>query len=41
MRTFKCHGRKLILKELKKSYLFFMKEANLNKSSPRIWFNKR
>ncbi len=41
MRIFKCRGRKLILKELKKSYLFFMKEINLNKSSPRIWIDKR
>lgn len=34
MRIFKKHGQKLLLKELKGSYLFFIKEANLNKNSP-------
>ena len=33
MRLIKCYGKKLILKELKKSYNFFIKEANLNKNS--------
>lgn len=34
MRFFKKRGQKLLLKELKGSYLFFIKEANLNKNSP-------
>lgn len=33
MRIIKYHGKKLIMKELKKSYNFFIKEANTNKSS--------
>jgi len=33
MRIFKCYGRKLILKEMKKSFKFFIKEANNNKNS--------
>lgn len=33
MRIIKFYGEKLILKELKRSYLFFIKEANLNKTS--------
>ena len=33
MRLFKYYGKKLIMKELKKSYNFFIKEANTNKSS--------
>ncbi len=33
MRLVKCHGEKLILKELKKSYKFFIKETNNNKNS--------
>ncbi len=36
MRFFKKYGQKLLLKELKGSYLFFIKEANLNKNSP--WY---
>ena len=31
MRLVKCYGRKLILKELKKSYNFFINEANTKK----------
>ena len=33
MRLIKCYGKKLILKELKSSYKFFIKEANTNKNS--------
>ncbi len=33
MRLIKCHGKKLIMKELRKSYNFFVKEVNLNKES--------
>ena len=33
MRLIKCYGKKLILKELKKSYNFFVKEVNTNKKS--------
>lgn len=33
MRILKKHGEKLLLKELKRSYLFFLKEANLNLES--------
>ena len=33
MRICKCYGKKLLLKELKGSYNFFLKEANLKKSS--------
>lgn len=33
MRIIKSYGEKLILKELKKSYNFFIKEVNLNKNS--------
>ena len=33
MRLFKCYGKKLIMKELKKSYNFFINEANTNKNS--------
>lgn len=33
MRICKCYGKKLLLKELKGSYNFFFKEANLKKSS--------
>lgn len=33
MRIFKCYGKKLLMKELKKSYKFFIKEANNNKKS--------
>lgn len=33
MRFFKCYGKKLIIKELKKSYNFFIKEANTNINS--------
>lgn len=33
MRIFKKYGKKLLLKELKGSYNFFMKEVNLNKES--------
>lgn len=33
MRLIKCYGKRLIMKELKKSYNFFIKEVNLNKSS--------
>lgn len=33
MRIIKSYGEKLILKELKSSYKFFIKEANLNKNS--------
>ncbi len=33
MRLIKCYGEKLILKELKKSYEFFINEANTNKKS--------
>ena len=29
MRICKCYGKKLLLKELKGSYNFFLKEANL------------
>lgn len=33
MRFVKCYGKKLILKELKKSYNFFINETNTNKKS--------
>ncbi len=33
MRFVKCYGKKLILKELKKSYNFFINETNTNKNS--------
>ena len=33
MRLKKCYGKKLLIKELKKSYNFFIKEINLNKNS--------
>ena len=33
MRLMKCYGKRLIMKEFKKSYNFFIKEVNLNKSS--------
>lgn len=33
MRLKKCYGKKLVLKELKKSYNFFIKEANVDKKS--------
>ena len=33
MKICKCYGKKLLLKELKGSYNFFLKEANLKKSS--------
>ena len=33
MRLIKCYGKKLILKELKRSYNFFIKETNTNKKS--------
>lgn len=33
MRIFKCYGNKLLLKELKGSYNFFIKEANVKKDS--------
>ena len=33
LRLIKCHGKKLIMKELRKSYNFFVKEVNLNKES--------
>jgi len=33
MRIIKCYGKKLILKELRKSYNFFIGEANTNKNS--------
>lgn len=33
MKLFKCYGKKLILKELKKSYNFFIKEANTDINS--------
>ena len=33
MRLIRCYGKKLILKELKKSYEFFINEANINKES--------
>ena len=33
MRFIKCYGKKLIMKELKKSYNFFIKEFNDNKNS--------
>ena len=33
MRLIKCYGNKLIMKELKKSYNFFIKEANLDQKS--------
>ena len=33
MRLIKCYGKKLIMKELKKSYNFFIKETNTNKKS--------
>lgn len=33
MRRFTCYGKKLILKEMRKSYHFFIKEANENKNS--------
>lgn len=34
MRLIKCHGEKLLKKELKASFLFFIKETNTNKTSP-------
>ena len=33
MRLIKCYGKKLIVKELKKSYEFFINEAYTNKKS--------
>lgn len=33
MRLNKCYGEKLVIKELKKSYNFFIKEVNLDKNS--------
>ena len=33
MRIFKCYGKRLVLKEMKRSYKFFIKEANVNKYS--------
>ena len=33
MRLLKCYGNKLLLKELKKCYLYFIKEINSNKDS--------
>lgn len=33
MRLFKCYGKKLVLKELKRSYKFFINEVNKNKKS--------
>ena len=33
MRWFKCYGEKLILKEMRKSFDFFMKEVNLEEKS--------
>ena len=33
MRIIKKHGNKLLYKELRKSYNFFIKEANTNKKS--------
>lgn len=33
MRFVKCYGKKLLLKELKKSYDFFINETNTNKNS--------
>lgn len=33
MRIFKCYGKNLILKEMKRSYKFFIKESNNNKHS--------
>lgn len=33
MKLFKCYGKKLLLKELRKSYNFFVKEINLKKQS--------
>ena len=33
MRFIKCYGNKLILKELRKSYNFFIKEANVSSKS--------
>ncbi len=32
MKLFKCYGKKLLLKELRKSYNFFVKEINLKKN---------
>lgn len=33
MRIIKCYNQTVIMKELKKSYNYFIKEANLNKNS--------
>ena len=33
MRIIKCYGKKLIIKELKRSYNFFINEVNTNKNS--------
>ena len=33
LRIIKCYNEKIVMKELKKSYNFFIKEANLNKNS--------
>lgn len=33
MRIVKCHGEKIVMKELKKSYNFFIKEVNLDKET--------
>lgn len=33
MQRFKCYGKKLIMKEMKRSYYYFIKEANNNKNS--------
>lgn len=33
MKLIKSYGKKIIMKELKKSYQFFIKEVNINKES--------
>ena len=33
MRLIKCYGEKIVLKELRKSYDFFINEVNTNKKS--------
>lgn len=33
LRIKKCYNQKIIIKELKRSYNFFIKEANLDKTS--------
>lgn len=33
MRIFKCYGKSLILKEMRKSYDFFIKESNNDRKS--------